>query len=406
MSNHICLRASRLLGYITLAAVTVVHAPASRGQEADIKKQLQGVDLEGVKQLTLSHNGELAAGLTVVYRNHRAESLVKVWSIKEKQLVHEFRFRGKAHALAFSPDDSTLVTADASGNLATETKIRFWDLAQGKELKRFAFVGQIRELIFSPDGGRLAAAVGFNYFDSIANSQHRKIACIAQIRVWQVAGAGDVLINITHPCGEWVEVWPSNEKVKPWSGEQIQAALLNVYPKRLRFSPDGKTLTCETETGLRTVYDSQTGAMLQNPGMASVGLFNAMLMIALNQVPADVNSLTIEITPRKKTVRMERASDGWWRVGDDKQFGFKVNGEYFATLAKGVEKKDQIVMRLGLNDTTRLEDLSSFRHPLGVIKISRDETGLRFRHQEVTDGTSGKTLQAGEVRWTRTVEDE
>ena len=151
------------------ATLIVAHVAVAWGQDVDIKKQMEGVDLEGVKQLTLSHNGELAAGLTVVYRNHHAESLMKVWSIKAKQLVHEFRFRGKAHALAFSPDDATLVTADASGNLATETKIRFWDLTRGKELKQFAFVGQIRELIFSPDGGRLAAAVGFNYFDSIVS---------------------------------------------------------------------------------------------------------------------------------------------------------------------------------------------------------------------------------------------
>ena len=63
-------------------------------------------------------------------------------------------------------------------------------------------------------------------------------------------------------------------------------------------------------------------------------------------------------------------------------------------------------MLLGLKEGTDLSDLSSLKHPLGVVKIIRDETGLKFRLEEVTDGTdSGKTLQTGEVRWTRTVSD-
>jgi hypothetical protein len=60
-------------------------------------------------------------------------------------------------------------------------------------------------------------------------------------------------------------------------------------------------------------------------------------------------------------------------------------------------------MCLGLKDGTNLAELSSLRHPLGVIKIKRDETGLTFRLEEVADGAeSGETLQAGAVRWTPT----
>lgn len=58
VSNNIRLEATRLLVYATLVAVTAVHATPSCGQDADIKKQLEGVDLEGVQQLRLSPNGE------------------------------------------------------------------------------------------------------------------------------------------------------------------------------------------------------------------------------------------------------------------------------------------------------------------------------------------------------------
>lgn len=69
MSNNICPKAARLLVYATLVAVTTVHAAPSYGQDAEIKKQLEGVDLEGVQQLRLSPNGELVAGLTRLYEN-------------------------------------------------------------------------------------------------------------------------------------------------------------------------------------------------------------------------------------------------------------------------------------------------------------------------------------------------
>lgn len=61
-------------------------------------------------------------------------------------------------------------------------------------------------------------------------------------------------------------------------------------------------------------------------------------------------------------------------------------------------------MLLGLKDDSSLADLSSPKHPVGIIKIDRDATRLKFRLEEVTDGTeSGETLQTGEVRWTPTI---
>ena len=401
MSNNLRLKAGGLLVCATLVAAAIVHTTPLHAQDANIKERLQGVDLTGLNQLKLSPNGELAARLTVLYEKESGpESLIKIWSIKSKELVQQFRFPGKAGEFAFHTDGSTIVAAATTGNLGHITTLRAWDIEKGAERSVGTCAGDIRELRFSPDGSRLAAVAALGYFDNSAKLNGVG-ALVSQIKVWPVNGKGSaVSIAIPHPCGEWVEMWPSNKNIDPWSGEQIQAAFLKVVPKRLQFSPDGKTLICETKAGLQTIYDSRTGVMLKHSGMASVGLFKSMLMIALHQVPADVNSLTIEITPDEKPIRMERASDGWWRADNDKQFGFKVDGEHFATLIEAVEKKDQIMTRLGLKDDTSLEKLSSLRHPLGVIEISRDETGLKFRLEKITDGTEVReTLQKGEVRW-------
>lgn len=387
----------------TLRCAVAEHHLGKSQESKDIKieERLEGVDLSGVGSLTLSPNGELAAGLKVLYGESGPGSLVNVWAIKEKRLVHQFRVPGKARAVSFTPDSSTLVTADETGNLGCESTIRLWDLAQGKERKLSACVGQVDDLVFSPDGRRLAAVAKLGPFEIMAGGA---VASVVQIHVWQVAGEGDALrIDITHPCGESVELWPSTEKFDPCRDERIQAAFRRTIPMRLRFSSDGTQLICETHSGLRTIYDSRSGKMLKHTNLSSVGVFTSMLMIALRQVPANAKSLTVKITPRESPMQIDRTADGWWRTGTDGEFGLKVDGAYFVSLIAGVEKKEHMAMRLGLKDDTNLAELSSLRHPLGAIKIKRDVTGLTFRLEEVTDGTeTGETLQAGEVRWALT----
>ena len=368
------------------------NAPQSRdGKIGDPKqKSRQGI-------LRTSPNGKLAAGVTVLHEKSGMRSVLKIWADKERELLHQFPIPGKVRAIAFSPDSSTVVAADRTGNLARVSTIRAWDLSEGTERKIGTCVGEIGDFCFSPDGVQLAAVASLGYFDNMAELKPTG-AFAFQIKVWRITGEGNVLsINIPHPLGEWVEVWPP---IDGWSGKRIEAAFRRVVPTRLRFSSDGKQLICETEAGLRTIYDSRTGSMLQHSSMSSVGVFKSMLMIALHQVPADVKSLTIEITPREKPTLFKRGENGLWRIGTDKNNGFRVDDEHFVSLIKGVEKKEHFEMRLGLKDETNLAELLSFRHPLGVIKIKRDETGLKFRLEEVTDGIeSGETLQAGEVRW-------
>ena len=385
----------RVVCCATFAGLTILQSPPLHAQDADIKKLLKGVDLTGVQELRLSPNGELAAGLTGLHPipgpRSGSFSLIKIWSIRRKELMHEFRVPGKAYEAVFSPDGSTIVAADRTGNLGHTTTIRAWDLAEATMRKIGTCGNEIGELRFSPDGSRIAAV---QQPDPFFNPK----AFAFQLKVWRITGKGNVLsVRIPHPLGEWMRSWPP---IDEWSKERKEEALRRVTPKLLGFSSDGKQLICETEAGLRTTYDSQSGRMLKHANVSSVGLFKSMLMIALDQVPEDVKSLAIEITPLEKEIRIKRAADGWWWAGADEKSGFKVDGGHFVSILGGVETKEHIAMRLGLKDDTNLAELSSLNHPLGVIKIERDEMGLKFRLQAVRDGNAtGETLQGGEVRW-------
>ncbi|MDF1844813.1 MAG: DPP IV N-terminal domain-containing protein [Rubripirellula sp.] len=404
MSNNIAQAVSRLLVYATLVSVTIVHAPASRGQDPDIKKQLQGVDLEGVQQLRLSPNGELAAGLTKLYANpgygSGSFSLVKVWSVKEKQLLHEFRIRGAVYEAVFSPDSSTLVTADKTGNLGPATTIRAWNLQDGSEHQGGGrFPGLSDKFCFSPDGNRLAAIQypEYSWLNPLGEYEFK-------LNVWQVTKSGGLSINIPNALGDHRATIPSGKiDGVAMSEERGRKILAQVTPVLRGFSEDGKQLICDFDAGPRA-FDARTGRIMQRPKICTVGLFKSMLMIAPQQVPADVKSLTIEIPPHEKPFRLERAADGWWRLRQAKRFEFRVSDRHFVVRKGDVETKQEIRMLLGLKDDSSLADLSSLKHPVGIIKIDRDATRLKFRLEEVTDGTeSGETLQTGEVRWAPTI---
>ena len=405
MSNNIRLKATRLIVCATLVAVTTVHAAPSCGQDADIKKQLEGVGIEGVQQLRLSPNGELVAGLTKLYDNPGygagSFSLVKVWSVKKKQLLHQFRIPGEVYEAVFSPDGSTLVSADKTGKLGYTTTLRVCSLKDGSSEKRGFFYGVSNKLCFSPDGKRLAAIQFPEY--SLLNPLGD---FTFKLYVWHLIENDGLSISIPNALGDNRGTFPFHKwDGNPDSNERVRKSLARVTPVLRGFSPDGKQLICDFESGPRS-FDARSGKFLQGPEVCSVSLFKSMLMIALQEVPANVKSLSIEIVPRKNVIRLEQAADGWWREGKDEKSAFQVNGKQFVSREGDVETKEDSLMLLGLKEGTDLSDLSSLKHPLGVIKIIRDETGLRFRLEEVTDGTdSGETLQTGEVRWTRTVSD-
>ena len=79
---------------------------------------------------------------------------------------------------------------------------------------------------------------------------------------------------------------------------------------------------------------------------------------------------------------------------------FKVEGKSYVAIEGGVEKSMDIFTMLGLGEDTKIAELDSVKHPLGVIQIVRKKASLGFRLEEQKDGIgTGKTLQRGGVRW-------
>ncbi|TWT60761.1 WD40 repeat domain-containing protein [Rubinisphaera italica] len=402
ITNTLNLRVVALLVAPIIAWFAILDMPVVEAQEAKISEQQKDLDLSGAENLTYSRNREFVVGLTRLYGDSGPGSLIKIWSVAEQRLLHQFRVPGSAHAVAFSPDGSMVVSADGVGNLAWKSTIRAWDLPDGAERKLGSCIGAVGEFCFSLDGSRLAALANFSYLEAVAIQKATGASSVSQIHVWQVADEGKTLsINITDPRGRGVELWPPVKDAEVRS--RIDATIQKIVPTKLRFSSDGKRLICETVAGLQTIYDSQTGKLLGPTKTCSVGMFMAMLVIALHEVPADVTEFSVDLRQSGSLMLIGRRRDGWWqasRRGKVLKDVFKVDGLSYVAIEGGVNKKMDIPAMLGLDQNLKLVELDSIKHPLGVIKISRETASLGFRLEDQKDGVAtGTTLQRGEVRW-------
>ena len=69
--------------------LAILHTSAVEAQDARMREQQKELDLSGAGSLTYSPDEKLMAGLTKLYGDSGPGSLVKVWSVREKRLLHK-----------------------------------------------------------------------------------------------------------------------------------------------------------------------------------------------------------------------------------------------------------------------------------------------------------------------------
>jgi WD40 repeat protein len=401
MSNNLHNKIGTSIFHVTTVLLMIFFFTPAQAQNPLNDNRLRGLDLSAAKKITFSPNNELAAGLTVLHENKGTSSVIKVWGIKKKKLLHEFRVSGQAHAIEFSPDSSAIVTASGTGNLAWATTIRNWNLASGTGKTLGACIGSVRQFSFSHDGGKVAVLTDFaGFFEKTAMLDATGTTCICQIKAWRLDGEDDELsINITHPLplDRWLPTWlPLEEKAKA----KLTEDTLLTAPIQMRFSMDDQQIIATTAIGTSVAYDSQTGKILKHANLSSMNLFESILMLAIYQAPATATKLRIDFAPIGRTISFERGEDFWWQSGNDKERSFKVDGENYVSRIKDVEKATNPATLLGLKPKTNLTKLDSFEHPAGKVKIHREPTGIQFQLIIENEKTAREPIEIGSVQWT------
>jgi len=139
----------------------------------------------GVRELTISHNGEW---LALPLEDHK----IQLWSLTSNDppnvLADHTRYVG---ALAFSPDDTMLASAGGSASGIgpyefEDTEIRLWDLVSG-DVKRLPMpkYGIVNTLAFAPDGTILMGGIQTGFAG-------RSRPCDGDIRRWHVESGEEI----------------------------------------------------------------------------------------------------------------------------------------------------------------------------------------------------------------------
>jgi WD40 repeat protein len=181
---------------------------------------------------------------------------VAVWDLKSGLARHRFTnpllgYWGYGiRSLAFSPDDTVLVTGGDQGYLSR------WNLATGKELPRLQTqFGLLFSIAFSPDGSRLASACGDG-----------------TVQLWDYASEQPLALLKGHAYGAWSVAWTSNGKrlatsagdgmVKIWDPESgtllREKAATFTKIDSLQYSPDDTRLAAVSVGERAIILDAQS----------------------------------------------------------------------------------------------------------------------------------------------------
>jgi len=249
--------------------------------------QLQFLEIDNVKQIAWSPDGQLLAIGTYHIYFYDAQTLEQIYVIDSLQWVNSIAFSpdgtmlasasmgdgvqlwevggwgelrilagsGDTESVAFSPDGTMLATG-------TGSTVKLWDVASGNELRTLP-AGPVRTVAFSPDGQTLAASAG------VAGQE---------IKLWDVESGSELhtlkghsnWINsvVFSPDGQTLASGSVDNTVRLWevaSGRQLRALTGHTNQvESVAFSPDGRLLASASWDLTVKLWDVASGNELRS----------------------------------------------------------------------------------------------------------------------------------------------
>jgi WD40 repeat protein len=182
----------------------------------------------------------------------KSDPTIKFWDTATARLVRAWGGgEGTVSALAFSPDNRTLV----SGHLVDQDNVRVWDVATGRRLAVLAgHTDRVRALAYAPDGAMVATA-----------SSDRTV------RLWDAATWREWGTLRGHASAAHAVAFSASGRTLASAGDDGDVRLWNLGPTApdavprvlhgrnnlmaVAFAPDGKTLVAADSLGSMTVWD-------------------------------------------------------------------------------------------------------------------------------------------------------
>ena len=190
---------------------------------------------------------------------------IRIYSVEDKQLLHEFGTSDNTTAPRFNADGTKLFAAVCRGNLECASTIYQWDLRTGKSIRLGDCRGLVLDISTNTADDRVAAIASYGAIASVILFKQEGKWYGGEIVVFDIAAPDDKvrifceLSEIPSPTDLLAE--PASEESQ--LGENLQntleAANLKYLPRRVRLTPDGSKIIAVTSTGVVRVFDAQTG---------------------------------------------------------------------------------------------------------------------------------------------------
>ena len=203
----------------------------------------------GVKSVAFSSDGTLLAS--------GAKDRARLWDVRNRKQVADFKHKAIVESVAFSPDGNTLASVD-------DRYIRLWDVQRRRAVGvlgqeplhegQIKYVSVIQSVAFSPDGMLLASG-GIDNTLRLWDVQNRQEIFMHELPEWS-----NIRAVAFSPDGKLLASAGTYKEIDLWSvADQELIATLNT-PGRistLAFSPDGRFLAADQGPNIR-VWDMKT----------------------------------------------------------------------------------------------------------------------------------------------------
>ncbi|MDG2212453.1 MAG: hypothetical protein P8M70_01370, partial [Verrucomicrobiota bacterium] len=175
---------------------------------------------------------------------------LRLWNRELKQVRHLSEFEGRVSALAFSPNNKSIFTADSQP--AVRGTVRQWSVDEGKQIAQWeAHRDSIYGLAVSKDGKQLATAGGDEVAKvwSIKDQNATAILEGHQGAVYGVAFKSDGRHLATASSDQQMLIWDLKTKLKMTEVKTHKGGVT-----QLKWTPDDKAIVTSCEDGVARVF--------------------------------------------------------------------------------------------------------------------------------------------------------
>jgi len=177
---------------------------------------------------------------------------VKVWSVPDNKLLHEFSTPDRSFAPTFTPDSSTLVVALCKGNLGCAGTFQAWNLKTKEKTELGKCNGTVFKINFSADGSRLAAVTSYSSIVATLALERKK---------W--LGGELIVLDLKSGAKPFNLAWEAANVPLDLDPEEITtryyAAIETHMPHQVILNHDGSKLMTVMKDGGVSVFDVETG---------------------------------------------------------------------------------------------------------------------------------------------------